>query len=737
MSPPLAHSPRGKIPAQTYARHVAGVVERAVANATEAAKYRSSRGAKFVEAVRVAAEFHDLGKLSDENQEVLRRKSREPLPIPHEDAGVAHLLSLNLNLSAIWVDGHHNGLFELQREILKDSQEGVAPFRRPRAVQDTKANLPSYVELHNRIRPCTLDEVPPEAIDSGFGMRVGLSCLVDGDHSDTAENYGQEPDDVSGKARWQERLEALQRFEAAKQKDADGRSALRHRFFEACLEADPGPSIQACDAPVGSGKTLGVMAHLVRAAHEKGLRHIIVVLPYTNIVRQSVKEYREALTLPGEVPEHVVAEHHHQADFASVDTRHMATLWRAPVTVTTAVQFFETLASHHPSKLRKLHELPGSAVFLDETHACIPPHLWRVTWGWIEEWTQQWGGHLVLASGSLPEFWKSPSFVATPRGDIPNLVSEDLRRDLAAAERTRITPQRQPEALCLAELIEFVHSRGGPRLVILNTVQNAARVASAMRENGLDVLHLSTALAPVHRDPIIDRVRQRLKDEGDRDWTLVATSCVEAGVDFSFRSAVREAASTSSLIQVGGRVRRHMEDWEGELWSVRTMDEALNQHPGLVKSADVLDGLLKEGAFDRVGLSDLILEAWHRELTAGREKEAEALIKLQEGHNHRSLSESYQVIASETRLVVIDQALVEKLQQGIPVNSIELLRHSVQVWGNKLDRLPVKPLTVGSGRSQREIHIWTEEDGYDPLFLGYMASGLVTDEFLRAGGAVV
>ena len=61
--------------------------------------------------------------------------------------------------------------------------------------------------------------------------------------------------------------------------------------------------------------------------------------------------YRKALVLPGERPEDVVAEHHHQADFEDVSLRQLATLWRAPFIVTTAVQFFETLASHHPARV--------------------------------------------------------------------------------------------------------------------------------------------------------------------------------------------------------------------------------------------------------------------------------------------------------------------------------------------------------------------------------------------------
>ena len=42
------------------------------------------------------------------------------------------------------------------------------------------------------------------------------------------------------------------------------------------------------------------MAHLLQAAIRKDLRHIIVVLPYTSIITQSVRVYREALVLDNE-----------------------------------------------------------------------------------------------------------------------------------------------------------------------------------------------------------------------------------------------------------------------------------------------------------------------------------------------------------------------------------------------------------------------------------------------------
>ena len=129
--------------------------------------------------------------------------------------------------------------------------------------------------------------------------------------------------------------------------------------------------IETCDAAVGAGKTTAVMAYLLRLAEKKDLRHIFVVVPFTNIIQQSAETYREALTLEGENAAEVVAEVHHRAEFENPDLREMSVLWDAPVTITTAVQFFETMAASHPARLRKLHELAGSAVLLDEAHAAM------------------------------------------------------------------------------------------------------------------------------------------------------------------------------------------------------------------------------------------------------------------------------------------------------------------------------------------------------------------------------
>jgi len=71
---PLAHSAdkERKIPAQTYADHIIGVVSRATISANSVARYARNNNDLLLKSVQPAAEYHDLGKLDPENQAILR-----------------------------------------------------------------------------------------------------------------------------------------------------------------------------------------------------------------------------------------------------------------------------------------------------------------------------------------------------------------------------------------------------------------------------------------------------------------------------------------------------------------------------------------------------------------------------------------------------------------------------------------------------------------------------------------
>ena len=720
MRTPIAHSARKNYPPQTYEAHVRGVCERAGKYAAEAESYSVKDNGILSAIVRDSALLHDLGKLEERNQSVLREQSRRRrhLPVDHTDAGSAALQKMGSGCAAMLVYSHHQGLPDLSTEF---AARGCSIFRNGNAAvrAETDAALPALLRQHEALFPRKPNkEVQAYDGDPAVFLRMALSCLADADHGDTAAAFGQ-TEKAMPELRPQERLAALDHY-VSKFGETDERSSLRRELYQSCRSAEAHSGFSVCGSPVGSGKTTAVMAHLLEQACKRNARRIFVVLPYTSIIRQSVDIYRKALVLPGETPEDVVAELHSRADFEDIETRYLTALWRAPIVVTTAVAFFETLSSHNPAALRRLHELPGSLIFVDEAHSALPIRLLPLAWHWMNVLADEWSCYWVLASGSLVRYWELQplSGLSMPQPEIAELVRPDLQRDLSRYESSRFRFRWREKPIGRKELPKWVQEAPGPRLLILNTVQSAAVIAADMAaEFGqTHVEHLSTALTPEDRGNTIDRIRRRLADPDDADWTLVATSCVEAGVDFSFRTGFREISSLLSLLQAAGRVNRHGRNTEAVMWSFSLQDDSmLPKNPALDVSAAVLRSYFQK----RLPITpELSTRSMQDELV--RDDSCMSAIcdfaELEAAQQFRTLAQKFRVIDQKTVLAVPDDSMASAIAEG-RASWQELQRHAVSVRKEKIVLWHLREIADG-------IYQWTL--GYDS-FLGYMHGVLLTE----------
>ena len=720
MRTPLAHSARKNYPPQTYEAHVRGVCERAGEYAAEAECYSVKANGILSTIVRDSALLHDLGKLEERNQSVLREQSRRRrhLPVDHTDAGSAALQKMGSGCAAMLVYSHHQGLPDLSTEFVA---RGCSIFRNGNAEvrAETDAALPALLRQHEALFPRKPNkEVQAYDGDPAVFLRMALSCLADADHGDTAAAFGQ-TEKAMPELRPQERLAALDHY-VSKFGETDERSSLRRELYQSCRSAEAHSGFSVCGSPVGSGKTTAGRAHRLEQACKRTARRICVVLPYTSIIRQSVDIYRKALVLPGETPEDVVAELHSRADFEDIETRYLTALWRAPIVVTTAVAFFETLSSHNPAALRRLHELPGSLIFVDEAHSALPIRLLPLAWHWMNVLADEWSCYWVLASGSLVRYWELQplSGLSMPQPEIAELVRPDLQRELSRYESSRITFRWREKPIGRKELPKWVQEAPGPRLLILNTVQSAAVIAADMAaEFGqTHVEHLSTALTPEDRGNTIDRIRRRLADPDDADWTLVATSCVEAGVDFSFRTGFREISSLLSLLQAAGRVNRHGRNTEAVMWSFSLQDDSmLPKNPALDVSAAVLRSYFQK----RLPITpELSTRSMQDELV--RDDSCMSAIcdfaELEAAQQFRTPAQKFRVIDQKTVLAVPDDSMASAIAEG-RASWQELQRHAVSVRKEKIVLWHLREIADG-------IYQWTL--GYDS-FLGYMHGVLLTE----------
>lgn len=705
----------------------------------------------------LALHVHDLGKVDPANQEVLAGHKKGRLPVDHIDAGVAVAERMNNHLAAWLVRAHHSPglasktaekhirrhlkISELLRGARYNRSQGFVGEddlnKHLRIIGETDGKLDEYLSIHERV--CgNLPHLSANLPDQALTTRLLMSCLVDADHSSAASySSGEEmPHPILPDPMWDRRLKALEQYilnlPRDKTNEENQRNNMRQELFQICLSSEllEGP-IVSCAAPVGLGKTTAVVAYLLRVAKQNNLRRIFVVAPFTNIISQTVKRLRAALVLDDEQPEQIVAEHHHRLDLGDPSLRQYSTLWKAPIIVTTAVQFFESLASAQPSALRKIHNLPGSGVFIDESHACLPPHLMRQTWHWINLLAKHWSCYFVLASGSLVRFWKYSDIVGEV-ADIPEITGEQYYEKARRLEKRRVQFARLSEsALSVEEFLESLIQNGKQKycsLIILNTVQSAAVVAQSLAEKFGEqtmeslserrILHLSTALAPFDREKILDEIKLRqsnLEWKG-RDWYLVATSCVEAGVDLDFDLGYRERCSVTSFFQTAGRINRHGVRSGAILYDFCFAEgNILSKHPGFRSSANIFSSMWSKIIDMNSDINHLSTLAICREavVRAGDQLESKVLYEHELSHNFQEVNELFRVIDSDTVTAIVNPGVVEKIRNNAPIRWTEIQNHSVQIWKHKLIDLKLDPI----GKSE-DLFLWTY--AYDPLFLGYM-----------------
>ena len=773
-----AHSPPKKHPERephAYENHVREVTRLGMGYAEEMLAYAKTpkdQIEQYKTSLRLALPIHDIGKLESGNQAVLCGNLTGSLSYDHIEAGVTLAAEQQDFLAAWLVRAHHSpGLASNkdERGLEKKYRLGANNLLRGKRhcrdcydkdiIEEHKNLIAKTNEVIIQMRsdhesvcgPIPTTQPSGRPRENALDVRLLLSCLVDADHSDTAAYYTDkdiiQPEDTIA-SRWEQRLQQLKQKISELQGDDPERKRLRDELFRQCLNNNRDDPIVTCAAPVGLGKTTAVTANLLQRAIQHKLRRIFIIAPFTNVISQTAKHLREYLVLEDEDPYSVIVEHHHRADFTTSENCQYAQTWQAPIVVTTAVQFFETLASALPTPLRKLHRLPGSAIFIDEAHACVPPHLMRQTWHWIKKLADIWSCHFLLASGSLVKYWEKADIVAADEAmKPPSLLQSDFFDQAQTAEHQRLTLARLNEgnAFSKNDLLKFVteETLAGSRLIILNTVQSAAVFAYSLQNeiqpelsscaplSERKILHLSTALTPIDRGRIINELNNRqVKDSQwkKKDWYLVATSCVEAGVNLDFDFGFRERCSLTSFLQTAGRINREAGNPKSILYDFALFaDDGILRHPGFQDSIAVFENYWEKLTSAKYLLDELSTEAIREEAGKRSDERAKKLFNDEMKCNFQQVQQQFKIIISNTITAIVDENLKKRIKNNMSINYREIQENSVQIWRNKIDSFGVTPCEEKSG-----IYFWNF--GYDPNFLGYMKN-LV--EMIQQSGWIV
>ena len=651
---------------------------------------------------------HDIGKCSAAFQKRLQGDKRM---VDHSTAGAVECLKADN--SAIWaaecVAGHHSGLLDLGNQ---SAQAGEASLwgRMKKGVSPN--GIPRYTS------PLSL--LPPPDAPQGYGkdlltdsffIRMLYSCLVDADFLDT-ENFmsagsvrrdSGEPLSVLLERLMEKKVRPW--LEAA---DSPSPSLSRRRveirqkrcdILRTCLEAGENPrGLYTLTVPTGGGKTVSSMAFALRHALKHGMNRVIYVIPYTSIIEQTAETFRDIFG-PENVLEHhsgAVHERMDKEDYCESPQETRAALatenWDAPIIVTTAAQFFESMYANRPAKCRKLHNIANSVIIFDEAQTLPTPHLLPCVAA-MANLVKQFRATAVLCTATQPAL----DGLFREYGVEPKELCPDAE---ALYEQFRRVTFQNAGTLDAEKLAENLRAFS-QALCIVNSRRAAQEVYQKLPEEGR--YHLSTLMYPIHRRAILAEIRRRLSE--GLPCRVVSTSLIEAGVDVDFPAVWREMAGLDSILQAAGRCNR-----EGG----RNADESVvTVFDGVSKMLQMLERnirtareVLQNGAcpdapetiaqyfqayLDLAGRDALDVTPVHQNIM----QVVKAFREGFEGRDlpFRTVAENFHMIDSPTRTVYIPQGdgakLLEQLRFAGPSRSLyrKLGQYAVNVYERQYKEL--------------------------------------------------
>ena len=610
--------------------------------------------------------LHDLGKCSKDFADYLDWCHKHPEDnsqkgtVDHSSAGGQFLMQrygrrgdsalLTVHIAALVIFSHHTGLMNYLGE------DGVSDFLRRMEKQKVPEVDLSYYFTHV-LSEADIDKLFEEAVCEfsaldvkiisyaaegsemyyfvwGMVHKLLLSMLVDADRLDSAEFELERPltdewDTAEIWADFSDKLEQkLTGFSIPPEPKAEKIARLRQKISDDCLESgDKPPGIFRLCVPTGGGKTLASMRFALRHAQKYNKKRIVVVIPYTSIIDQNVKEIRDIFHMDDAILEHhsnVMTEDNGE-DTESMDFRRILTeRWDVPVIFTTQVQFLNTLFAGDNSSLRRLRALEDSIVIFDEIQT-LPvrcTYLFNAAMNFLKTFSRVTA---VLCTATQPplEQLKFPIEISNHAD-----LTSDTAEVFEGFRRVQVENHCEDGGSSVDEIAgEIVHAAEeiGDVLCIVNLTAQARSLCEAVSERtqiseqDIHVVHLSTKMCPAHRKAVLRTVREALdarRKYPEQRLICISTQLIEAGVDVSFPVVYRALAGFSSIAQAAGRCNRHGEMERGIVRLFSFVNENISRLVDIQQGKKIALDMLYHAEADTV-LSPHTMELYFRKFYKG------------------------------------------------------------------------------------------------------------------------
>lgn len=527
--------------------------------------------------------WHDFGKYRPGFQRYLSQSCDPDAHIEgrvggrdktHSTAGALHgIAKLGQGIGrvlAFLIAGHHTGLPDWE------PSDGAGASLKARLASENADSQREYSEalaqnipLEILDAPRPISTCPGDSQGFALWLRMLFSCLVDADFLDTERFFSPDKSELRTAFPTLPALKLALDMHLAAMGDkaaTDGLTTVNARRAQVLAQcrakAASLPGFFTLTVPTGGGKTLSSLAFALDHAITQGKRRIVYAIPYTSIIEQTAKVFRDVFQSLGE---DVVVEHHSNLDVDEKREDHANRLaaenWDAPLIVTTNVQLFESLHAARTSRCRKLHNLVNSVIVLDEAQM-LPRDFLAPVLRALKLLVAHYGVTVVLCTATQPMLASRYEPVTRRR----TFDGIDSAREIVDAPESLFEALKRVEVHLPADFSKpasweaLVAELGSHDcvLAIVGTRKDARDLFKLIPAEGAE--HLSALMCAEHRSAVIKQIKARLqakRDGGDvRALRVISTQLVEAGVDLDFPVVYRALAGLDSIAQAAGRCNR-------------------------------------------------------------------------------------------------------------------------------------------------------------------------------------
>ncbi|MDR2427493.1 MAG: CRISPR-associated helicase Cas3', partial [Endomicrobium sp.] len=433
-------------------------------------------------------------------------------------------------------------------------------------------------ELGSIIKKIKKEESIPKHFYLGMLAKFLLSCLIDADHTNSADfaelpeksDHYQKNKYISWETiseRLEKHLEELNRTNKSNEKV----KSIRKQISDECLKSGKlfEKGCYKLEVPTGGGKTLASFRFAIEMAKRHNLERIIYCIPYTTIIEQNAEMVRKIIEIEEVDKGKIVLEHHsnllqkdNTGEDLDLNEMILTQNWDARIVFTTNVQILETFFGGKTTSTKRLHQLANSVIIFDEIQI-LPVKCVHIFNNAINFLVDICGVTVVLCTATQPlldKVEKEKGAIKLPeKFDIINnagslfdtLKRVNVKCDLKKNNSTQIAEK----AIKLAQ-------ENSNCLVVCNTTKSAREIFEIIQQDKeINAYHLSAKMCPVHRKNVLEQIfasldKQR-KNQLDKKLIVVSTQVIEAGVDIDFNCGIRALAGLDSIAQTAGRINRN------------------------------------------------------------------------------------------------------------------------------------------------------------------------------------